>query len=367
MSEAGVGDLGFDAERLEKARDVLERHVARGTTPGCVAVLLRREGMAASWAVGRHTYEADARPVRVDDIYDLASLTKIIATTTVGLSLYSEGALDLDKPVSAVIPEFAGDGREGVTVRHLMAHCSGLPAHVRFFESCHSKEEVLAAVCRTPLKYATGADSIYSDLGFILLGAILERLTDKSLEQLTQERVIGPLEMLETGYMPSSDLLPRIPPTEEEGFWRHRLIHGEVHDSNAAAMGGIAPHAGLFGKASDLARFLRAMLCGGELEGHKHFSEKDLALFAGRAEIVEGSSRALGWDTPSETGSSAGAHFSPHSFGHTGFTGTSVWADPERDLGVVLLTNRVHPSRDREGIRNLRPEFHDAVAVAMRA
>lgn len=355
----------LNTEKLEKAKAVLEAHVEKGTAPGGVAAVLGRDGIVARWAVGRQTYAEDSPRVDLETLYDLASLTKIIATTSVCMSLHGEGALDLDQPVCGIVPAFTGEGRERVTIRHLLAHCGGLPAHVRFFETCRSREDVLETLCETPLRYPPGEDTIYSDLGFILLGAALERLTETSLEQLVRDRVTGPLGMTETLYLPPSELKPRIAPEEEDGFWRMRLIHGEVHDSNAAAMGGIAPHAGLFGKVDDLATFLRTMLRGGELDGARHFREDTIALFTRRAGIVSGSSRALGWDTPSESGSSAGRHFSDRSFGHTGFTGTSMWADPERDVGVVLLTNRVHPSRENEGIRELRPEFHDAVSAAM--
>jgi serine-type D-Ala-D-Ala carboxypeptidase len=344
---------------------VLEAHVAGGTTPGAVAAIVRRDGVLARLAVGRHTYASDSPRVEVDTIYDLASLTKIIATTAVCMSLHGEGTLDLEDQVSDVVPSFSGEGRERVTVRQLLAHCSGLPAHVRFFETCGSKDEVLDAVCRTPLKYEPTTEMVYSDLGFVLLGVVLARLTGTPLEQLVRDRVTGPLGMRETDYLPREELLHRIPPTEEDENWRKRLIHGEVHDNNAAAMGGIAPHAGLFGTVDDLALFLRTMLRGGELGGREHYNPASVKLFSRREGTVAGSSRALGWDTPSETGSSAGSHFGADSFGHTGFTGTSMWADPAGDLGVVLLTNRVHPTRENDGIRQLRPEFHDAVSASM--
>ena len=356
---------GFCPEGLARARAVLEAHVARGTTPGAAAAIVRRDGVVARLAVGRHTYATDSPRVEVNAIYDLASLTKIVATTAVCISLHGEGELDLERQVSDVVPSYSGEGRERVTVRHLLAHCSGLPAHVRFFETCESRDEVLDAICRTPLKYEPTTDMVYSDLGFVLLGAVLERRTGAPLEQLVRDRVTGPIGMTETDYLPCEALKPRIPPTEEDGNWRKRLIHGEVHDSNAAAMGGVAPHAGLFGTVDDLALFLRTMLREGEMDGREHRNAASVRLFTQREGTVAGSSRALGWDTPSETGSSAGIHFTADSFGHTGFTGTSMWADPSRDLGVVLLTNRVHPTRENDGIRELRPEFHDAVSVAL--
>lgn len=359
------GKHGFDPTRLERARVVLERHVVERTTPGAVGLVVCREGALARWAVGCHTYDADAPQVQADDIYDLASLTKIVATTTVSMALCTRAKLHLEDRVVDRIPAFQGDGRDVVTVRDLLAHCSGLPAYKRLYETCRSREEALDAICQTPLTYVTGAESIYSDLGYILLGRIAELAGDKPLDSLARQLVFEPMGMKETTYRPGAELLPRIPPTEQNERWRHRLIHGEVHDENAAAMGGVAPHAGLFAPADDLGRFLRAWLAEGELDGRGVFDREWVRRFTTRADIVPGSTRALGWDTVSPTGSMAGRHFSPRSFGHSGFTGTTLWADPERDLGVVLLTNRVHPTRENEGIRRLRPEFHDAVAEAL--
>jgi CubicO group peptidase (beta-lactamase class C family) len=186
-----------------------------------------------------------------------------------------------------------------------------------------------------------------------------------ALEGLAQRHVLEPLGMAETMFLPGRRLRRRIPPTEFQAEQRRGLIHGQVHDGNAWAMGGVAPHAGLFGTAADLGRFLRMILNGGVYEGKQVFSKATIRRFTSRADLAPGSSRALGWDTVSKSGSSAGTHFSARSFGHTGFTGTSVWVDSEQDVGVVLLTNRVHPSRENEGIRSLRPEFHDAVMDAV--
>ncbi len=355
---------GIDPIRLERAGEVLERHVRKRSTPGAVGLLVRGGGGVACWTAGRHTYEPDAPEVREDDLYDLASLTKVVVTTSICMAL--ESGLDLDERVSEYVPAFRGDGRDAVKIRHLLAHCAGLPAHQRFFETCRGKASVLAAACRTPLTYAPGSATIYSDLSFLLLGAAIEGLGGVPLENLARQYIFGPLEMGQTMFLPGRELLDRIPPTEFQAEQRRGLIHGQVHDGNAWAMGGVAPHAGLFGAAADLGRFLRVMLNGGMHERRRVFSEDAIRRFTSRAELAPGSTRALGWDTVSEAGSSAGRRFSVRSFGHTGFTGTSVWADPERDVGVILLTNRVHPTRENQGIRRLRPEFHDAVMDAVR-
>lgn len=355
----------FDLWMLRPAEEVIERHVADRTTPGAVGLAVRREGVVGRWAVGQHTYEKESTPVRVDDLYDLASLTKVVVTTTLCMIMEAAGDLDLDDSVLKWLPEFRGGSKHKVTVRHLLAHCSGLPAHIPFFESCGSMAEVQRQVLATDLSYEPGEDTVYSDLGFLLLGMIVVSCGGEALDHLAQRLVFNPVGMRETGYLPRSELLPRIPPTEVNAEHRGGLIHGEVHDGNAAAMGGIAPHAGLFGKADDLGRFLQVMLCEGRWGTEQIFPADGIGLYTRRAGLVDGSTRALGWDTVSVEGSSAGRYFSTRGYGHTGFTGTTLWADPEQDLGVVLLTNRVHPTRTDEGIKVLRPEFHDAVAEAV--
>ena len=356
---------GFDLENLSEAENVLIRHVEAQTTPGATALAVRSGGVVARWAVGHHTYEQGSEAVRFNDIYDLASLTKIVATTALCMALDGSGDLDLEMPVQDVLSEFTENGRERVSVKHLLAHCSGLPAHLKLFETCRNLNEVLDAIYEVPLAHDPGDDTIYSDLGFILLGRILEGICGEEFRGLVDRHVLKPFGLREVGYHPGHSLLPRIPPTEVGREGRAGTIHGEVHDGNAAAIGGVAPHAGLFGPAGDLGNFLRVFLNGGRHEGHQIMEEQIVKRYTTLANMASGSSRALGWDTVSATGSSAGDLFSQSSFGHTGFTGTSMWADPERDLGVVLLTNRVHPSRDNEGIRKLRPEFHNAVAAAL--
>lgn len=354
---------GPGPERLRRVREVLKRHVRTKSTPGAVGLVVGGSGEVACWTAGRHTYEADSPKVRKDDMYDLASLTKVVATTSICMAL--EPQLDLDERVDRYVPAFQGHGKDRVTMRHLLAHCAGLPAHQRFFETCRGRNAVLSAACGTPLAYLPGTRTIYSDLSFLLLGAAVEYVGGASLEELARRYVLGPAGMEETMYLPGTELLGRIPPTEFQAEQRRGLIHGQVHDGNAWAMGGVAPHAGLFGTAADLGRFLRVILNGGKREGTRVFSEAAIRGFTSRAGLAPGSTRALGWDTVSAAGSSAGRHFSARSFGHTGFTGTSVWVDPERDVGVVLLTNRVHPTRESDGIRRLRPEFHDAVMDAV--
>ena len=372
-------NFGFDARKINRAERVLQRHVSMRTTPGAVGLALRRKGVVACWAVGRHTYQADAAPVQVHTLYDLASVTKVVATTTLCMLFADEGRLDLAAPVQSYLPDFVGKNKDRVTVRQLLAHCSGLPAHVHLYKGerqegrgkrqeeegeralwpVQQREALFDVACRLPLVYEPGMGTAYSDMGFLVLGKVLETIGEGRLDVIAKQRVFEPLAMRDTLYCPSPDLLHRIPPTERSTHLRDGLVHGEVHDENAAAMGGIASHAGLFSTARDLAKFLRAWLGAGI------FPERGIRQFTTRANIAPKSTWALGWDTVSPGISSSGRHFSERAFGSLGFTGTSVWADPIRDLGVVLLTNRVHPTRENAQIKHLRPEFHDAISEAL--
>jgi uncharacterized protein YbbC (DUF1343 family) len=314
-------------------------------------------------AFGRLTYDADAPAVTAHTLYDLASLTKVVATTTMAMILVDEGRLDLDRPVRDFLPGFQGSGKDAVTVRHLLNHSSGLEATALLYREVRGKAAVVERVQAMDLVYAPGSKSIYSDLGIILLGEILERVAGQPLDAFARERIFSPLGMRETMFNPPAELRPRIAPTELDP-WRGRVVRSEVHDENAFAMGGVAPHAGLFGTAGDLARFAQMLLNGGVFEGRRIVSRETLELFTRKAG-VPGSDRALGWDTKSAEGSSAGTLMSSRSFGHTGFTGTSLWIDPERQLYVILLTNRVHPSRENQLIREARPAVADAVVRAL--
>jgi CubicO group peptidase (beta-lactamase class C family) len=357
--------LEFDDDKLDLARVVLENHVALKTMPGAVGLVVCREGVVARWAVGRHTYAGNARSVLADDLFDLASVTKAVVTTTLCALFVENEKLNLDAPIREYVPAFGGGGKDSVTARHVLAHCSGLPAHVHLYKQHAGREDILQAVCGLELAYAPGSETAYSDMGFLLLGMALETIGGARLDRLAQQFIFDPLGMKDACYCPGEDMRPRILPTELKTNLRTGLVWGEVHDENAAAMGGIASHAGVFATANDLANFVRMWLCGGIFDGAVILSEEVAMMFTRRAHLVPNSTWALGWDTVSPGGSSSGRHFSDRSFGSLGFTGTSVWVDSERDLGVVLLTNRVHPTRDNLQIKDLRPAFHDAVSQAM--
>jgi len=301
--------------------------------------------------------------VTADTIYDLASMTKILATTAMAMILVDEGFLDLDKPVQDYLPLFQGPDKEKVTVRHLLTHSSGLAKYGALYKEISGKEAYLGRIQMMDLEYEPGTKSIYSDYGMILLGEILERVAGEPMEVFLEERVYGPLGMVDTGYLPEESLRSRIAPTEDDP-WRGYVVHGEVHDENTHAMGGIAPHAGLFGTATDVARFLQMILYGGVFEHQRIISRDIVEEWTKRAGIPE-SDRAIGWDTKSPEKSSAGKYFSSNSFGHTGFTGTSMWVDPERELFVILLTNRVHTTRENNLHYKARPAVADAVVQAL--
>lgn len=337
---------------FEEVAEVVRGAVAVGVAPGAAFGV----GSSSDWRSGTAGAQFASGEGSVEDaIWDLASLTKVVATTALVESIQ----LDLDAPVVSVLPEFASPV---ATFRQLLLHESGLPASVRVVGSAHS--EILA----TPLEAAPGTRTVYSDVGFVALGVALERLAGEALDRLFGDRIAGPLEMTETGFDPSLALRRRCAPTEPVEPWRaalrevrgedspeiaaletdrlgRRWIRGEVHDPTAYRMGKVAGHAGLFGSVDDLARFAQAML------------RSSSAAFTRRA--GPNSSRALGWDTP-EPGSS-GEAFGPRAYGHTGFTGTSLWCDPDADLFAILLTNRVHPSASDQRIRGLRRDFHEAV------
>lgn len=358
------------SDRLKPAYELLDRAVADGAFPGGV-LAVGWKGRLAIHSFGRMAREAKDSRVTADTIYDVASLTKPIVTTTAVMLLAQQKQLDLDAPVEHYLPEFAAAARSDpdpawrarVTVRMLLLHDSGLPAHREFYEDAKGKAAILARVLAEPLVRGPGKQIEYSDLGFILLGTIVERLTGNSLDQFARRNIFTPLGMNASLFNPPRSLRARIAPTEDDAAYRKRLIRGEVDDENAWAMGGVAGHAGLFSTAGDIAAFAQMILNGGIYAHHRLLSRATIDEFTARRTIGD-SARALGWDVPSEP-SSSGRYFSGKTFGHMGFTGTSLWIDPERCLFVILLTNRVNPTRANEKIRQVRPALHDAVLEAL--
>jgi len=337
--------------------------------PGAVIAVGRHDTVLLLSAVG-HYAAGDNRPVTAQTIYDMASLTKVIGLTTAMMMLVDSGKIDLDAPIQRYVPAFRGAMKERVTVRHLLTHSSGLPAWRRLFAESSTREEALALVDTTALLRQPGDTFIYSDLGAMTLMQAVEAVTGQRIDSFLDARVFGPLGMTSTRYLPPESWRSRIAPTENDTAFRHRMLHGEVHDENAGRLGGVSGHAGLFSDAPDLARFAQWLLDsrippGRPPGGAGAYLPHDLVVeFTRRQDIPPGSSRALGWDTPSEN-SSAGTKLGPRAFGHTGFTGTSIWIDPDRDLFIILLSNRVNPTRANTKILQVRRRVADLVVDAV--
>jgi CubicO group peptidase (beta-lactamase class C family) len=356
--------------RFPEATAILEQAVREHAFPGCAfAVLAANDAEPledAAYAVGQFTYEPDAPHVEPGTIFDLASLTKVLATTAAVMRLYDRREFALDAPLAEWLPEFAAadpsDARRSrVTLRMLLDHSSGLPGYVRLFESVSDRLAMIEACLRQPLTADPGTRAEYSDIGFIILGYLVETITGERLDSYCRREIFVPLGMSTTRFCPDEAMRRLIPPTEDDRDFRHRVIQREVHDENASVMGGVSGHAGLFSNALDPMHFAACMLANGvTLSGSQLFSAQTVARFAERAQQPSGTSRALGWDTPSVS-SSSGTLFSRRSIGHLGFTGTSLWIDLEAGIAVTLLTNRTWPDRSNQAIREIRPRFHDAV------
>ena len=343
--------------RFARAFSILRDAVSQRVFPGAsLAVTLHGE-LIVQAGIGRFTYDADSPEACAETIYDLASVTKALATTAMAMILYDRGLFNLNASVTGIVREF---NERAVTLRMLLAHSSGLPGYIRLFETAHKREEILIAVHSTPLIAAPGSKVEYSDIGFILLGEILETLAGEPLDAFCNREIFVPLGMSQTRFNPPTNLKHSIPPTEDDRTFRHRIIQGEVNDENAYIMGGVAGHAGLFAPALDVARLAECMLRGGS----PILKPETIALFTEREPSPTNTFRALGWDTPTQP-SSSGRYFSPRSFGHLGYTGTSLWVDPDRQLSVTFLTNRTWPDRSNKAIQQVRPLVHDAIVEAL--
>ena len=350
---------------FDKVATLLEKAVQDAVMPGAMVGVGDQHETVWEQAFGVQT-PATGAPVTLDTHYDVASLTKPIATVGVAMKLYAASLLDLDQRVQEIIRSFEGPDKERVRVRDLLSHASGLPAHRPYFEEVRSKKAMLARAAAEPLEHVPGTRSVYSDVGFMLLGRALERLGGSRLDELAQVQVFEPLAMTETFFvpLPRTELIPE-PVAPTEVCPRRGLVHGEVHDDNCHAAGGVMGHAGLFSCARDLARFARAVTRaheGNPVPGG--FTQDAVRTFLAPSG-VPGSTWRLGWDGPAPTGSAAGELWPKSGSGHLAFTGCSLWLDPPRGRWVILLCNRVHPSRDNTEIRQLRPRVHDAVWQAL--
>lgn len=357
--------VGMSSERLAKIDHIVERGISAGGYPGAAVVVGRRGAAVWEKGFGKLSWEDGSSPVVADrTIYDLASLTKVIGTTTALMVLYDQGKIHLDDPVSQYVPAFAGGEKDRVTIRMLLEHRSGLPAGRDLWRIAHTPEEARDAVISTPLVCYPNECYEYSDLGADMLGFVVEAASGQRLDQFLDQHVFGPLGMADTFFRPADSLRARVAPTEVAPP-RGYPLQGEVHDENAYALGGIAGHAGLFSTASDLAVFAQMMLNGGEYDGVHIVADSTVALFTKRQPGA--GTRALGWDTCNDKGS-CGDYLGDDAYGHTGFTGTSLWIDPDRDMFVILLTNRVHEARAKRPakvIADVRADLADAAALAV--
>ena len=350
------GQNEYDFIRVD---EIIQSAIKDSAFPGA-AVLVSKEGeVIYENAFGHLTYDDTSAAVTVNTIYDIASLTKVIATTTAVMICYEKNLFTLDDPVAKYIPEFLQNGKEKITIKNLLLHNSGLPAFKRFYKDFTSADDVINDIYNSPLSYETGSKTVYSDLGSITLAKIVEQVTGKKFDVFCKEEIFIPLQMNSTFFDPPDSFVYKIAPTEYDNYWRKKLVWGEVHDETASLLNGVAGHAGLFSTIEDISNLLQLFLNDGTFNGEQIIKPATVKLFTTR--YSDKSTRALGWDTKSREKSSAGNLFNITSFGHTGFTGTSVWLDPTRDLFVVFLTNRVYPTRENKKIYKVRPALHDAV------
>jgi serine-type D-Ala-D-Ala carboxypeptidase len=349
----------------------LDSAVSAGAAPGAV-LAVTHGGKRFVHGTGQLGVDQPS-PVDASTIYDLASLTKVIGLTSAVMLAVMERKLDLDLPVQRYVPQFEGPRKQQVTTRMLLAHAGGLPAWRPLFREVAGRNAAFALIDSMPLEVEPGTLELYSDLGIILLTQVIEVVYSERLDLLLTRRVLHPLGMASTGFLPPAAWYERIAPTELDP-WRGRILRGEVHDENAAIMDGVSGHAGLFGSAEDLLRFAEWLLEQGRTTRTVEVSSDPSAgppvrqsvirEFTRRQNLIPGSSRALGWDTPTP-GSSAGRFLSWRSFGHTGFTGTSLWIDPDHQLAIVLLSNRVNPTRENQRWTPVRAAVSDLVMTTL--
>lgn len=352
------------ARRVSALHDSLQRILDAGRRdsafPGAVAVVGSSRGILTTVSTGTTDWRYSPA-VNERTIWDLASLTKVLAMTSAVMQLVDSGRISLDAPAQQYIPEWRAKGAERVTVRHLLTHSSGLTSWRPLYKETNFRDEAIELLLATSPDTMPGARMVYTDMGAILLGLIVEHVSGEPLDRYVESHVFGPLGMTDTGYNPSPELLNRIAPTEFDP-WRQRQIRGEVHDENAFRLGGISAHAGLFSTAADIARIAQMYLANGVHEGRQFFSPTVINTFTASQNPTIGN-RALGWEKPTGR-NSAGNLMSERAFGHTGFTGTSIWMDPAVDLYVILLTNRVNPTRENGRVTAIRRDVAD-VAIGM--
>jgi len=365
-----VSFLSFDFSEID---NVVSNSISQGYFPGAQVLIGNEKVILYEKSYGNFTYGESSPVVTSGSIFDIASITKPVATSTAIMLLYKNGKLDLYDEVSKYIPEFSKNGKEDIKIINLLLHNSGLKAWIPFYKTCISKKDVLNEICNLYPDYVSETKTVYSDLNAILLGEIAEQVSGQSLDEYSRKNIFQPLKMENTFFNPSESKKSKILPTENDTYWRMRQLQGEVHDETASLMGGVSGNAGLFSNAGDLYKFMKMMLNSGSyyspytrgLKEEQFCSAELINRFTSRYNnLIYYNTRALGWETKPESGGTSyeipcGSLISENCFGHTGYTGTSIWCDKDRKLIIIFLTTRVYPSRDNNGIRYVRPEIHN--------
>lgn len=349
------------SDKYKRIDELVNSGIKDSIFPGAAISIIKDGKLFYENSYGRFTYDPTSFSVKTNSMYDIASLTKVTATTFAVMKLLEEGKISLEYPVEKYIPEFVN--KKKITIKTILIHTSGLPASGKFFRSGKGPDEIFNEICELNLDYKTGTKTVYSDLGMIVLGRLIEKVAGKNLDQYMREIMWSPMGMLSTKYNPEQVDIPYCVPTEIDDFWRNRLIQGSVHDENCFALGGMTGHAGLFSTVEDIRKFMIMLLSGGVFDGVRYLKQETITQFITRQS--NSSSRALGWDTNFKHAGVGGKSFAENSFGHTGFTGTSIWADYRKKFAVILFTNRVYPTRKKEGIKNFRIRLHEALATLL--
>jgi CubicO group peptidase (beta-lactamase class C family) len=350
-------DKSIDFSEVEQ---LMIEAISDSVFPGAALIAGTDSKILYSRGFGNFTYDKNSPKVTTKSIFDLASVSKVVGTTSAAMILVDQNKMSLDDKVIKYLPEFNNKGKDKVTIRNLLLHNSGLAPFKKYYDEFTTADEVINDIMNLPLDNPPGEKYVYSDLGMITLQKIIENISGKSLDVFLQDNLFSSLEMNQTMYNPSNKIKNQCVPTELDDFWRMRLLQGEVHDERAYMLNGVAGHAGLFSNVEDLSKFAMMMLNYGEYKGEQIISYEIIDEWTTKQ--TEQSDRAFGWDTKSIEGySSAGKYFSNNSFGHTGYTGTSIWIDRENDIFVILLSNRVHPTRTNKKISKFRPIIHDVI------
>ncbi len=359
-------DVGMDPSRLREVSEFIKKAISEKAFPGAVFLVARNGVIVAHEAYGKAVSIPSelSKPMKLDTIFDAGSVTKPVATATSLMILLEKGKGLLDDPVNLYIPEYTGEGKEKTTLHNLLTHTAGIPDPIQLYKRCKTREDFLREICQTKLECPPGSKVIYSCLGFILLTFIIEKVAGESLASFSRREIFSPLGMKETLFNPPEKLRDRIAATERCS-WRGRIIIGEVHDENAFGMGGVSGNAGLFSTAQDLAIFGQTFLNKGAYGHNRILRPSTVNLMTKNHTVGLEEPRGLGWGLKADKESQAGELLSPLTFGHTGFPGVSLWVDPVNKLITVLMTNRVHPTRENESILRVRPIFHNIIASSI--